>query len=753
MGIKLESIELKNIRSHSDFLFKPKENGITVISGENGTGKSSIVNSLAWTLFSTKPKGVSKAKSIMKTGVPYKKGDFFSEVILQVDDEYLKIRKTIVSKSGSTECEAWSSQDLTSWKEEAGPAVSHTEAWIKKRLQMDEKEFLASVLIQQKQVDQLIVASPQERSQVIEKLTGISSITEAVSLARKEYNQLQKTLGGTDVNEEGLKNLQKEQDVKNKNISQLDKKIENLEKEVSYLTEEKNELKDFVEENETKKDQINALENKKEIFTIQIENKNNLLEEIIKDKQAKKEQFSKFSKNYNIDELSKKLTNLEKDLDNINETLGNYNYNVKNLRHQEEEYFQILEKSKIKDVEKAKNQNNTNNKNLDKANSYKNKLKQDKYSYIGFLDSLHNAIQAIEQHEGTCPTCLQKVPDIKTTVDNLQEQCEEVEKDIANTDDKISKNDEKISKFEENIEKFRILIEAFNIDEVKQEIEKFDKDINVKEAEKQTLNKEIMTIRKMYAESENYETAKQEYNNLLNKAQYESKNLEKLESNLLEVNKKLKNSKMPSMEEFNKKRALLNKKTSELSEKRENLIRTKSNIDLEKEKNNSLTKEIKQLEEDLEKYKKLLNSVEVSLNTVNVLEEFRIERIKSSVSILEQYASEFLAKFTDNKFSGITLDTKFNATILLPDGTERAIGLLSGGELSAAAIALRLAIAFLLGSDDNKNLLILDEVLASQDSSRVESILDSIKETIKGQVILIAHNDSIKSIADKVIEL
>ena len=68
-------------------------------------------------------------------------------------------------------------------------------------------------------------------------------------------------------------------------------------------------------------------------------------------------------------------------------------------------------------------------------------------------------------------------------------------------------------------------------------------------------------------------------------------------------------------------------------------------------------------------------------------------------------------------------------------------------------MSLRLAIAMLLNSGADQNTVILDEVLVSQDGARAEQILSTIKEMFQGQVVLIAHNESIDSIADKIVTL
>lgn len=134
------------------------------------------------------------------------------------------------------------------------------------------------------------------------------------------------------------------------------------------------------------------------------------------------------------------------------------------------------------------------------------------------------------------------------------------------------------------------------------------------------------------------------------------------------------------------------------------------------------------------------------------MNEFKSDRIKYAVPTIELYASNVLAQFTDNKFTRLKLDSKFNTSVITATGEERPIAQLSGGELSAAAIALRLSISMLLNGA-GRNVIIFDEVLVSMDEVRARKIMETISEITNSQIIFIAHNSDIDSIADLVIQV
>src|SRR5699024_12151424 len=129
---------------------------------------------------------------------------------------------------------------------------------------------------------------------------------------------------------------------------------------------------------------------------------------------------------------------------------------------------------------------------------------------------------------------------------------------------------------------------------------------------------------------------------------------------------------------------------------------------------------------------KLMSNLSVASSTVSDLDEFKRTRVETAVPLIAGYASNFISQFTDGKFVRLELDTKFNSHVMMSDGTKRSVSELSGGELSSAAIALRLAIAMLFNGGNEKTSLILDEVLISMDNERADNIMNTIKQVSRG---------------------
>ena len=50
MSVKINTLELENVKRIRAIHLEPTENGLTVIGGKNGQGKTSVLDSIAWAL-------------------------------------------------------------------------------------------------------------------------------------------------------------------------------------------------------------------------------------------------------------------------------------------------------------------------------------------------------------------------------------------------------------------------------------------------------------------------------------------------------------------------------------------------------------------------------------------------------------------------------------------------------------------------------------------------------------------------------
>jgi exonuclease SbcC len=117
-------------------------------------------------------------------------------------------------------------------------------------------------------------------------------------------------------------------------------------------------------------------------------------------------------------------------------------------------------------------------------------------------------------------------------------------------------------------------------------------------------------------------------------------------------------------------------------------------------------------------------------------------------------ASSFLADLTDGRYDELDLDEDYRV-IVLDDGVPKPV--ISGGEEDIANLVLRLAISQMIAERAGQplSLLVLDEIFGSLDESRRQHVLGLLRRLGDRfpQVILITHIEQVRDGLDRVIRV
>ena len=121
---------------------------------------------------------------------------------------------------------------------------------------------------------------------------------------------------------------------------------------------------------------------------------------------------------------------------------------------------------------------------------------------------------------------------------------------------------------------------------------------------------------------------------------------------------------------------------------------------------------------------------------------------------LSELASAFISELTDDRYSQLELDDQYNI-IVLEDGIPKPV--ISGGEEDLANLVLRLSISQMIAdrAGQSFSLLVLDEIFGSLDASRRDNVIELLRglQDRFEQVILITHIESVRDGVDRVIEI
>ncbi len=121
---------------------------------------------------------------------------------------------------------------------------------------------------------------------------------------------------------------------------------------------------------------------------------------------------------------------------------------------------------------------------------------------------------------------------------------------------------------------------------------------------------------------------------------------------------------------------------------------------------------------------------------------------------LSEIASAFLDELTDSRYTELDLDEQYNV-VVMEEGIPKPV--ISGGEEDLANLVLRLAISQMIADRAGQrfSLLILDEIFGSLDESRRANVLDLLRRLNDRfeQVILITHIEDVREGLDRVIHV
>ncbi|HEX2779738.1 MAG TPA: SMC family ATPase [Gemmatimonadaceae bacterium] len=121
---------------------------------------------------------------------------------------------------------------------------------------------------------------------------------------------------------------------------------------------------------------------------------------------------------------------------------------------------------------------------------------------------------------------------------------------------------------------------------------------------------------------------------------------------------------------------------------------------------------------------------------------------------ISELASSFLVELTDARYSELELDDQYRLTVL-EEGVPKPV--ISGGEEDLANLVFRLAISQMIAerAGQELSLLILDEVFGSLDESRRQNVVELLRRLGDRfeQVVVITHIESVREGLDRVIEV
>lgn len=175
--MRLLSMRLQNFRQHEDttIAFEP---GLTGIIGANGSGKTTILEGIAWALYGNAAARGTR-DSIRFTGAKAR-----SSVRVQLVFELAGHRYRVVRGLTSAEC------FLDDAEAPIASTISGVSELLQRRLGMTRSEFFHTYFTGQKDLDVMAALGPAERARFLSRVLGYDKLTSAQELVREQRRSL-----------------------------------------------------------------------------------------------------------------------------------------------------------------------------------------------------------------------------------------------------------------------------------------------------------------------------------------------------------------------------------------------------------------------------------------------------------------------------------------------------------------------------------------------------------------------------------
>ena len=252
----ITSIELGDFLSHSDTKLE-FENGVTVFVGDNGAGKSSIIDAITFALFGQHTR--KSNKSLIKRG----SNQGFTKIGFSINGrQYQAVRKIDNKGSLSAKFSEIIGDDrielAAGERKQFGESMTRE---IEKTIGLNFEKLKIASIVQQGELNAIINAKPKEFKELLNAIIGIDKLdvaSESMKIVNKEFRKkIREKIGYDDTEIEKLSlDLERYQ----KEIEEAKPEKNQLETKQGKLQNEVDDLRKKIETEAPKIDKINQLE-------------------------------------------------------------------------------------------------------------------------------------------------------------------------------------------------------------------------------------------------------------------------------------------------------------------------------------------------------------------------------------------------------------------------------------------------------------------------------------------------------------
>ncbi len=785
-------LELRNYRKFRSSAIEFPD-GVVGILGQNGVGKSTLVEAVAWALYGNEKMIVRTNKESIRNAGAGANEDTAVNLVFEIAGDEYKLYRAMRGRSNAVDASLTVNGQL-----KASGEKGVTQA-IEKLLGMDYKAFFISVFARQKELNALSILNPAERKKLVLRMLGVDRLDEVVSTIDRDLNL---SKAGLDVLQRDLVTPEgiSRRDQERQGIGLIEEGVLGLGKEVDAL--------------QAQLDGING-----QIVLARSE----------RDGLTKKDEKHR--------DLQTQAVRCEAELKAVNEAIGRIDVSLSSLRSRQPE-LAILgpEASKYDELTKEKDALDQLLKRAEQRKSLLSVLEASKKKIAGV--ELELATKKVTANE--CAGARGSLERVEANMEMVRQEREEKRQYARSAELDIKRLEEEQAKADEKRQEIGRLGPQSKCPTCERELcdqhgfllQKLEKGSSERSAERERLRLEmemqVASAKQLGERLEALENRKRELLKKCNEAAKVEEALERLQGQLVVLREECKASEAslsslgavdfdekryesvraglvrlrPKVDRFNELRTQLarlpeleeergravrkgeaiearqaevarqlkdlgyepgslqrtQQKLDELSSKKDGMMASSAKLQSELASRSSGLKGRRERLEDLERQEKSAEEAMRRLEEQQVLSsamrEFRKNVMARVVPTLSEVSALLFTELTDNKYQGMMLDDNYDIFIF-DKGEKHALSRFSGGETDLANLCLRLAISRVIADKAGSavNFLILDEIFGSQDQVRKRGIMNAFEQLSKQfkQIFLITHIEDVKDLMSNVI--
>jgi DNA repair protein SbcC/Rad50 len=782
--VKLNSLHLTNFRQHTDSLIEFHD-GLTGIIGPNGSGKTTILEAIAWALYGTSAARGTR-DSIRSIRAPAR-----SPVTVDLDFNLGGHRYRVVR--GLTTAELF----LDGSAAPIANTINGVNELLQRRIGMTRGEFFNTYFTGQKELSVMAAMGPSERAHFLSRVLGYEKLRTAQTLVRDKRKLINAEVTG-------LRSAMPDPEALSRALGEIEQRVaaelrivHTAEKELSARQLQFESLAPRWTNAQREREQLlqatSELRVAESEFQTHLRDRDRIAAELREVAVARAD----------LDALRRQLSDLPDVtaelhiMDELYRAEGRRQALVDNERSLGEELTRLRER--LERIQSAPTLEEEVTVELERQRQLledvQGQLEAQRTAWVRDRQEAETKLQALRQQyselraqrdriselgsEGNCPTCSRALGEsFHTVIDHLDEQIEVVRVDgnyfksrmeqLDNMPGEVRALDERrreLSQETAGLERRLAKVQA-----AVQELTTLRRDIVIKEERQQRVHEAIASLpsgfdaeRHAHLRAELERLAPLETRAVRLSATIErepflkheqrqvSERVEIAESNVAALRKRLERVSF-SEDQFVALRTSYEEAAAGRAAAEVALLAAQSELRSAYEALEALEQQHKELRRIEEKLGHLQRDRRLHDELDRAYTDLRTDLNLQLRPELSDLASAFLAELTDDRYGQLELDDQYNI-IVLEDGIPKPV--ISGGEEDLANLVLRLAISQMIAERAGQafSLLILDEVFGSLDESRRHNVVDLLRRLQDRfeQVILITHIESVREGLDRVV--